>query len=197
MNEEHIRKGLFFMKNTYVTGFFPFIAILLFSSSLAISSVIYAMQMLSSLGIYKGMLEFFSESGILMALFAVFTLIFFMVFSALKLIANTVTELALLFFAKDPEGANLRKIRIGSAVYLGASLLSFIFVQYAAGIAALFLLATLVYFIFIVYTIHSTLSFMSLIGFIMFELLFWFTFMIGTVYIIIKLYNSVMASLPV
>ena len=38
---------------------------------------------------------------------------------------------------------------------------------------------------------------MSLIGFIMFELLFWFTFMIGTVYIIIKLYNSVMASLPV
>lgn len=68
MNEEHIRKGLFFMKNTYVTGFFPFIAILLFSSSLAISSVIYAMQMLSSLGIYKGMLEFFSESGIRMAL---------------------------------------------------------------------------------------------------------------------------------
>lgn len=61
-----------------------------------------------------------------------------MVFSALKLIANTVTELALLFFAKDPEGANLRKIRVGSAVYLGASLLSFIFVQYAAGIAALF-----------------------------------------------------------
>lgn len=54
-------------------------------------------------------------------------------------------------------------------MYLGASLLSFIFVQYAAGIAALFLLATLVYFIFIVYTIHSTLSFMSLIGFIMFE----------------------------
>ena len=50
-------------------GFFPFIAILLFSSSLAISSVIYAMQMLSSLGIYKGMLEFFSESGIRMALF--------------------------------------------------------------------------------------------------------------------------------
>ncbi|MCY7752875.1 YufK family protein [Bacillus haynesii] len=185
------------MKNTYVTGFFPFIAILLFSSSLAISSVIYAMEMLSSLGIYKGMLEFFSESGIRMALFVVFTLIFFMVFSALKLIANTVTELALLFFAKDPEGTNLRKIRIGSAVYLGASLLSFIFVQYAAGIAALFLLATLVYFIFIVYAIHSTLSFMSLIGFIMFELLFWFTFVIGTVYIIIKLYNSVMASLPV
>lgn len=64
------------MKNTYVTGFFPFIAILLFSSSLAISSVIYAMGILSSLGIYKGMLEFFSESGIRMALFAVFTLIF-------------------------------------------------------------------------------------------------------------------------
>lgn len=75
MNEEHIRKGLFYEK--YVCNrLFPFIAILLFSSSLAISSVIYAMGILSSLGIYKGMLEFFSESGIRMALFAVFTLIF-------------------------------------------------------------------------------------------------------------------------
>ncbi|ASB90554.1 YufK family protein [Bacillus sonorensis] len=185
------------MKNTYITGYFPFFAILLFSSSLAISAVIYAMQALSSLGIYEGMLEFFSENGIRMALFAVFALIFFMVFSALKLIANTVTELSLLFFAKDPEGANLKKIRIGSAIYLGASLLSFIFVQYAVGIAVLFLLATLVYFIFIVYAIHGTLSFVSLIGFIMFQLLFWFTFAIGTIYLMMKLYNSMMASLPV
>ncbi|MFN2744062.1 MULTISPECIES: YufK family protein [Bacillus] len=185
------------MKNTYISGFFPFIAILLFSSSLAISSVMYAMQVLSSFGIYKGMLEFFSESGIRMALFIVFALVFFMVFSALKLIANTVTELSLLFFAKDPEGANLKKIRAGSAIYLGASLLSFIFVQYAIGIAAILVLATLVYFVYIVYTIHGTLSFFSLIGFVMFELLFWFTFLIGTIYIVIKLYNSMMASLPV
>ncbi|KKB72859.1 MULTISPECIES: YufK family protein [Bacillus] len=184
------------MKNTYVTGYFPFFAILLFSSSLAISAVIYAMQLLSTFGIYEGMLEFFSENGIRMALFVVFALISFMVFSALKLIANTVTELSLLFFAKDPEGANLRKIRIGSVIYLVAGLLSFIFVQFPVGIAALFLLATLVYFIFIVYAIHSTLSFGSLIGFIMFELLFWFTFFIGTIYLIFKLYNGIMASLP-
>ena len=82
-----------------------------------------------------------------------------MVFSALKLIANTVTELALLFFAKDPEGANLRKIRIGSAVYLGASLLSFIFVQYAAGIAALFY-SQLSYILFLSF-IRSTARFHS------------------------------------
>lgn len=197
MNDGTYQKGSFFMKNTYITGFFPFFAILLFSSSLAISSVMYAMEMLSSLGIYEGMLEFFSEGGIRMALFIVFALIFFMVFSALKLIANTVTELSLLFFAKDPEGANLKKMRVGSLVYLGASLLSFIFVQYPLGIAAVFLLATLAYLVFIVYTIHGTLSYFSLIGFIMFQLLFWFTFMIGTIYIIIKLYNSIMDSLPV
>jgi hypothetical protein len=35
-----------------------------------------------------------------------------------------------------------------------------------------------------------------LIGFIMFELLFWFTFFIGTIYLIFKLYNGIMASLP-
>ncbi|MDI5789830.1 hypothetical protein PO124_19915 [Bacillus licheniformis] len=47
-------------------------------------------------------------------------------------------------------------------MYLGASLYLY-FVQYAAGIAALFY-SQLSYIYFIVYTIHSTLSFMSLIG---------------------------------
>ncbi|MCY8129875.1 YufK family protein, partial [Bacillus spizizenii] len=38
---------------------------------------------------------------------------------------------------------------------------------------------------------------MSLVGFILLELLFWFTFVIGILFIFIKLYNSIMASLPV
>ncbi|GED02079.1 YufK family protein [Bacillus atrophaeus] len=185
------------MKNTYLTGYFPLIAILLFSSSLSISTALYAMKLLSSLGIYDGMLEYFSEKGIRLALFAAFALLYFMVLSALKLIANTVTELSLLFFAQDPEGNNLKKIRLGAAIYLGGGILSFALVQNVFWIAALFAVVTLAYFIFIVYKIHPTLSMVSLIGFILLELLFWFTFIIGILFIFIKLYNSIMASLPV
>lgn len=70
-------------------------------------------------------------------------------------------------------------------------------VQNGFWIAALFAVVTLVYLIFMVYRIYSTLSIVSLIGFILLEILFWFTFVIGILYIFIKLYNSIMASLPV
>lgn len=197
INEVDYRKGLFYMKNTYLTGYFPLIAILLFSSSLSISTSLYALKLLSSFGMYDGMLDYFSEKGIRLALFAAFALLYFMVLSALKLIANTVTELSLLFFANDPEGNNLKKIRMGSMIYLGGGILSFVLLQNAIWIVIWFAVVTLAYFVFIVYRIYSTLSLMSLVGFILLELLFWFTFVIGILFIFIKLYNSIMASLPV
>ncbi len=197
INEVDYRKGLFYMKNTYLTGYFPLIAILLFSSSLSISTSLYALKMLSSFGMYDGMLDYFSEKGIRLALFAAFALLYFMVLSALKLIANTVTELSLLFFANDPEGNNLKKIRMGSMIYLGGGILSFVLLQNVVWIVIWFAVVTLAYFVFIVYRIYSTLSLMSLVGFILLELLFWFTFVIGILFIFIKLYNSIMASLPV
>lgn len=197
INEVDYRKGLFYMKNTYLTGYFPLIAILLFSSSLSISTSLYALKMLSSFGMYDGMLDYFSEKGIRLALFAAFALLYFMVLSALKLIANTVTELSLLFFANDPEGNNLKKLRMGSMIYLGGGILSFVLLQNVIWIVIWFAVVTLAYFVFTVYRIYSTLSLMSLIGFILLELLFWFTFVIGILFIFIKLYNSIMASLPV
>lgn len=197
INEVDYRKGLFYMKNTYLTGYFPLIAILLFSSSLSISTSLYALKMLSSFGMYDGMLDYFSEKGIRLALFAAFALLYFMVLSALKLIANTVTELSLLFFANDPEGNNLKKLRMGSMIYLGGGILSFALLQNVIWIVIWFAVVTLAYFVFTVYRIYSTLSLMSLVGFILMELLFWFTFVIGILFIFIKLYNSIMASLPV
>lgn len=193
INEVDYRKGLFYMKNTYLTGYFPLIAILLFSSSLSISTSLYALKMLSSFGMYDGMLDYFSEKGIRLALFAAFALLYFMVLSALKLIANTVTELSLLFFANDPEGNNLKKLRMGSMIYLGGGILSFVLLQNVIWIVIWFAVVTLAYFVFTVYRIYSTLSLMSLVGFILLELLFWFTFVIGILFIFIKLYNSIMA----
>ncbi len=197
INEVDYRKGLFYMKNTYLTGYFPLIAILLFSSSLSISTSLYALKMLSSFGMYDGMLDYFSEKGIRLALFAAFALLYFMVLSALKLIANTVTELSLLFFANDPEGNNLKKLRMGSMIYLGGGILSFVLLQNVIWIVIWFAVVTLAYFVFTVYRIYSTLSLMSLVGFILLELLFWFTFVSGILFIFIKLYNSIMSSLPV
>ncbi|MFJ5964736.1 MULTISPECIES: YufK family protein [unclassified Bacillus (in: firmicutes)] len=184
------------MKNTYLTGYFPLISILLFSSAFSIFTVGITTDLLTQAGILKGMLEFFSEQGIRLALFAAFALVYFMILSALKLIADTILELSLLFFARDPEGENLKKIRISSLVYLFASLLAFIFTQQLILLVGLFVVASLVYFIWVVVRIYQSLSMWNLIGFMMFIILFWATFLIGILYLFMKLYNSVMASLP-
>lgn len=185
------------MKNTYFTSYFPLITILFFSTSLSIATVMIVIDYLQVLGIYDGMLEFFSNNGIKLALFILFALIYFMVFSALKLIANTVTELSLLFFSKDVAGESLTLIRGGSAFYLIAGAISLAFVQFPLGIIGIFLIATLCYFVFVVYKISSSLTSISLIGLVLFHVLFWFIFILGTLYLCFRLYNSVMASLPV
>ncbi|MBM7605448.1 hypothetical protein JOC75_003471 [Metabacillus crassostreae] len=185
------------MKNTYFTSYFPLITILLFSTSLSIATVMLAIDYLQLLGIYEGMLEFFSNNGIKLALFIIFALIYFMIFSALKLIANTVTELSLLFFSKDVAGENLTKIRGGSIIYVIGGTLSLLSIQYPIIIMGLFLISTLGYFVYVVYKISASLTSPSLIGLVLFHVLFWFIFILGTLYISFRLYNSVMASLPV
>lgn len=185
------------MKNTYLTSYFPLISIILFSTSLSISTVIIMIDYLKTFGIYEGMLEFFSTNGIKLAIFSLFALLYFMVFSALKLIANTITELSLLFFSKDVAGESLTKIRSGSTVYLIGGAVSFLSVQNQLGIISIFLLATVCYFIFIVYKFNSSLTSFSLIGLVLFHVLFWFIFLLGTLYLLFRLYNSVLASLPV
>ncbi|KKI89966.1 membrane protein [Bacillus sp. SA1-12] len=185
------------MKNTYFTSYFPLITILLFSTSMSIATVIAVIEYLQAFGIYEGMLEFFSNNGIRLALFILFALLYFMVFSALKLIADTVTELSLLFFSKDVTGENLSKIRGGSAIYLIAGALSLAAIQVPLAIVAIFVLATGCYFVYIVYKISNSLTSFSLIGLVLFHVLFWFIFLLGTMYVCFRLYNSVMASLPV
>ncbi|MGD6817384.1 DUF5366 family protein [Metabacillus sp. 84] len=185
------------MRNTYFTSYFPLISLLLFSTSLSISTVMDVTALLKNLGIYTSMLDFFSESEMKIALFALFALLYFMVFSALKLIANTVTELSFLFFSQDAEGVTLNKIRAGSAFYLAGGAVSLFLVQAIWVIAAVFLVSTLCYFIFIIYQASSMVTSWSLIGMVLFNLLFWFVFTLGLFYLFLRLYNGFVNSLPI
>ncbi|WP_268563838.1 DUF5366 family protein [Peribacillus frigoritolerans] len=76
------------------------------------------LKLFGNLGIYQGMLEFFSEAGIKLALLIVLLLLFFMVFAALKLISDTILALSLLFLSKDSEGKALNSVRKGSVIYV-------------------------------------------------------------------------------
>jgi hypothetical protein len=184
------------MKNTYVTGYLPLIAIILYSMSFGIYVEMEAIHLFKKFGLYGGILEFFSENGIKLTLFFLASLFFFMLFSALKLIADTMVQLSMLFFSKDRQGLVLNHIRFGSVFYVLSGMVSLVFSNYIFIIAGLFLVTTLVYFIYFVYKTYSTLTLTGLIGMVFFHIAFWFTFVLTIVYVCVKLYNSLLESLP-
>ncbi|WP_044747379.1 DUF5366 family protein [Bacillus alveayuensis] len=185
------------MKNTYVTGYLPLIAIILYSMAFGIYVESEIIRLLKKFGLYSGMLEFFSGNGIRLTLFFLASLLFFMFFSAVKLIADTMIQLSMLFFSKDRHGFVLNEIRFGSVFYVLSGMLSLLFVDYIVVVAALFLITTLIYFIYFVYKTYSTLTPAGLIGIVFFHVSFWFAFILTIVYVCIKLYNSFLKSLPI
>lgn len=185
------------MKNTYLTSYFPLISIIFYSFSLAIFFETNVIEKLKQMGIYQGMLEFSSDRAINLAVLFLFCFLFFMLFSALKLIADTMIELSLLFFSKDREGTNLNQIRRGSIIYLVSGVVSLFFVQNLISLIVLFMITTTVYFIFFIYKISSSLSPAGLVNIIFFHVIFWSALILIIVYLCFKLYNSVISSLPI
>ncbi|MFB6467552.1 DUF5366 family protein [Cytobacillus sp. Hz8] len=185
------------MKNTYLTSYFPLFSILLFSLSISIRVELTLIEFLKKIGIYEGMREFFSEGGIKLSLMILLLVLLFMVFAALKLIADTINELSLLFFSKDSEGDCLKNIRSGSIIYFLGGALSLVSMFSFIGIAVIFLATTLIYFIYFVFKVSATISITGIIGLIFFQVLIWSTLLIGVFFIGIKVYNSIISSLPI
>ncbi len=185
------------MKNTYFIGYFPFIAIVLFSLSFAIYCEGRVIDLFVNLGLYQGMREFFSDAGIKLALLVVLVLLFFMLFAALKLISDTIIEVSLLLFSKDSEGTGLKSIRMGAVVYVIGASITLCSIQSLLGLLAIFTATNLVAFIYFVYKIMPTLSISGLVGIIFFHIFIWSTFLLIVGYSLLALYNSIMDSLPI
>lgn len=64
------------------------------------------------------MREFLSDLELKLFLLIILVLIYFMVFSALKLIAETIHEIGMLFFSKDYEGKTMSQARGGFVIFL-------------------------------------------------------------------------------
>lgn len=185
------------MKNTYFIGYFPFIAIVLFSLSFAMYCEVQLIELFFRLGLYQGMLEFFSETEIKMALLVVMLLLFFMVLSALKLLSDTSVELSLLFFSKESDGTGLISIRTGAIIYVVGAVLSLFSTHFLTGLLAIFIVTNISAFIYFVYKLTPTLNMGGLIGLIFFHIFIWSMFLSIISYSGLKLYNSVIDSLPV
>lgn len=120
-----------------------------------------------------------------------------MLFSALKLIADTVNELALFFFSKDHEGQVLMKIRSGSIIFIVASSFALIFNQSLFVMTAIFVCACLVYFVFFMIKVSGYLTIGNMFGMLLMLLTFWTAFIFSVAYILLRVYNALISTLSV
>jgi hypothetical protein len=184
------------IKNPYIFGYLPFVTIVLFSLTFGVYTVGVSVELFKGIGLYAGMREFLTDIQLRIFLLVIYALLFFMVFSALKLIAETIHETAMLFFSKDVEGESYSKARGGNVIYFFGALASAGGINSIKLLAALFLLTTFIYFVYVVYKLSQFMTIVSTIGLILFEITFWIVLVSSIIYILLKLYTGVIASLP-
>ncbi|MEK4230450.1 DUF5366 family protein [Solibacillus sp. FSL H8-0538] len=184
------------MKNPYLYGYLPLFTIVLFSLTFGIFAVTESLELFRAIGVYGGMREFLSDIELRFVLLIVFALCFFMLFSALKLIGETIHELGMLFFSKDKAGETISVARGGYVIFFFGAFASVMGIQSIIVLVVILIATVFIYFIYIVYKMSHFMSFSGMIGLIFFEILMWSMLLTLVIYAIFKLYNGILASLP-
>ncbi|MEK5233017.1 DUF5366 family protein [Lysinibacillus sp. FSL K6-0232] len=184
------------MRNPYIYGYLPLITILLFSLTFGMYAVGKSLQVFQAIGVYSGMREFLSDFELRVFLLIVFAIAFFMVFSALKLVGETIHELGMLFFSKDSDGATVHQARGGYIILFIGAMCSAFAIQFIYVLVGIFILTIFAYFIYLIYKMSHFMSMGSTIGLLVFELFMWAILLTLVIYVILKLYNGILASLP-
>lgn len=184
------------MKNPYIYGYLPLITILLFSLTFGMYAVSESLQVFQAIGVYSGMREFLSDFELRAFLLIVFAVIFFMLFSALKLVGETIHELGMLFFSKDHDGTTVNQARGGYIILLVGAICSAFAIQFIYVLVGIFVLTVFIYFIYLIYKMSHFMSMGGTIGLLVFELFMWTILLSLLVYVVLKLYNGILASLP-
>lgn len=185
------------MRNTYFTSYFPLISIILFSTSFALYAENQILIIFKQIGLYVGLQEFFSVAEIKMTLLFIILILFFMIFAAMKLLSDTILQLALLLFSKEMNGESLKSARMTSIIFCGGGAIS-VFCSFSVyAVILVFFITTMVAFTYLVYKASFYLSTGGLIGFVFFQVVSWGVLLSAVGYTVLKFYNGLLESLPI
>ena len=155
-----------------------------------------AINFISTKGILEPLTGVMPEKDIRILLFIGILFVLFSIFSALKVLGQTIWELGLLFFSKDEAGADLivsKKISylfiLGGliSVPLNSSILLSISVLGATFIA---------YMIYFLIKQAKSFSVVGMFGFVLFQLIIWGSIVSGIAYIYFKLVSTYLKNMP-
>lgn len=184
------------MKNPYLFSYLPFVSVLVYSLTFGVYTVGISLDLFREIGLYGGMREFLTDLQLRVFLLIIYALFFFMLFSALKLIGETIHDTAMLLFAKDVDGISYREAKGGRLIYFIGAFATAGGIHSIQIMGVLFLITTFIYFIYVCFKLSKFMTLFSMVGLIFFEILMWGSFLSLVVYILLRLYNGVLASLP-
>lgn len=184
------------MKNPYLYGYLPLITIILFSLTFGLYTVTESVELFKKIGVYGGVREFLSEIQLRVFLLIIISSVYFMFFSALKLIGETIHEMGMLFFSKDVDGKGIVALRGGTVIFFFGALFSAVGISNLYILALIFAVTVFVYFVFVIYKISVHVSFGASVGVMLFEMVTWAVIATLIIYAFFKLYNGIISSLP-
>ncbi|WP_114570553.1 DUF5366 family protein [Exiguobacterium flavidum] len=176
--------------NVYLLSYAPLISILLFSTSLAIATSEIALRWLRQVGVYSELLQILSARDTKLLVWLGFLVIYFMVFSTLKLVSDTINQLGFAFFLKEQIGTTLGMLRPGAILLLVGGCASFAFMTSFPLVCGVLGISFLIYFIFYTIQISKMTSTAGAVGLILFLCLMWGILIAGLVWLILTLLNS-------
>lgn len=185
------------MKNPYLYGYLPLISVVLFSLTFGVFAVTESIKIFKVIGVYSGMSQFMSDIEIRLLLLIVFILCFFMLFSALKLVGETIHEIGMLLFAKELQVETYSNAKSASTIVFFGAIASAFGMNSLMTLTLIFGATMIVYFMFVVYKMSDAMSTTGLIGLIVFEVMIWAVAIVSIAYVIIRLYNTILSSLPI
>ncbi|GGG24684.1 hypothetical protein GCM10007425_19070 [Lysinibacillus alkalisoli] len=184
------------MKNPYFFGFLPLVTILFFSMSFGIFAVNESLLLFKKIGIYAAMREFLTDFELRTFLFICFIVLFFMLFAAIKLIGETVHAIGMLFFAKFTEEQPFIDTRSSYVVLFIGACVSFIGMNHLFLLLSVSAITIIAYFIVVMARLTTNLSFFNVLLLLLFEFVIYTVIILGIAYAVVKLYNTLLASLP-
>lgn len=184
-------------KVQHFTHYLSFFSILLFSTAFSINAELYLMEQLNQYGLYKSFMEAFSEGYVKITIWFALFLFYFMLFSAIKLIANTVMELSIFFFCKSEPNATFPSHPWASTLYLGLAVISIFCAKSIVILAGIYLGAGIIAFALLIHKVADRLSLPRIVGVVFMHFMFWAVFLFAVLNVLLKLYNGVVRSIGI
>jgi len=136
------------------------------------------------------------EKEIRILLFLGILLVLFAIFSALKVLGQTIWEMGLLFFSKDEEGKDLLASKKISFLFIIGGLISIPLnssILISISVLGASFIAYLIYFLI---KQSKSFSVVGMFGFVLFQLIIWGSIVSGIAYIYFTLVSTYLKNMP-